>query len=71
MHYSTDYVFDGGAATYHAEDEPLSPLGVYGQTKAAGDVAVGGAAKHYVIRTSWVIGDGTSSAPWQTSPTEC
>jgi dTDP-4-dehydrorhamnose 3,5-epimerase len=57
VHYSTDYVFDGSAAE-HTEDEPFSPLGVYGQTKAAGDLAVATTPRHYLLRTSWVIGDG-------------
>jgi dTDP-4-dehydrorhamnose reductase len=57
VHYSSEYVFDG-TAREHTEDEPLSPLGVYAQTKAAGDVAVGTAPRHYLLRTSWVIGDG-------------
>ena len=57
VHYSTEYAFDG-TATEHTEDEPLSPLGVYAQSKAAGDVAVGTAPRHYLLRTSWVIGDG-------------
>ncbi len=57
VHYSTDYVFDGSAAE-HTEDEPFSPLGVYAQAKAAGDIAVATARRHYVLRTSWVIGDG-------------
>jgi dTDP-4-dehydrorhamnose 3,5-epimerase len=57
VHYSTDYVFDGTAES-HSEDEPFSPLGVYGHTKAAGDLAVGTAPCHYLLRTSWVIGDG-------------
>ncbi|MCG5014959.1 SDR family oxidoreductase, partial [Collinsella aerofaciens] len=35
VHVSSDYVFDG-TAEVHTEDEPLSPLSVYGQTKAAG-----------------------------------
>ena len=61
VHYSTDYVFDGAdVAGGHREDEPFSPLGVYGQTKAAGDVAVATAPRHYVLRTSWVIGDGNN-----------
>ncbi len=57
VHFSSEYVFDGTAAE-HTEDEPLSPLGVYAQTKAAGDIAVGLAPRHYLVRTSWVIGDG-------------
>lgn len=42
----------------YAEDAPFGPLGVYGQTKAAGDIAAATTARHYVIRTSWVIGEG-------------
>ena len=59
VHYSTDYVFDG-TAQEHTEDEPFSPLGVYAQAKAAGDIAVATAHRHYVLRTSWVIGDGNN-----------
>lgn len=57
VHVSTDYVFDGSKDN-HQEDEPFSPLGVYGQSKAAGEVAVSIVPKHYVLRTSWVIGEG-------------
>jgi dTDP-4-dehydrorhamnose 3,5-epimerase/reductase len=57
VHISTDYVFDG-TAKLHTEDEPLSPLGVYGQSKAAGDLAVGGCPKHYIVRSGWIVGDG-------------
>jgi len=57
VHVSSDYVFDGTIES-HSEDEPLSPLGVYGQTKAAGDALVATASRHYLLRTSWVIGDG-------------
>ena len=57
MHVSSDYVFDGTVGN-HPEDEPLSPLSVYGQSKAAGDLAVAGCPRHYVVRSSWVIGDG-------------
>jgi dTDP-4-dehydrorhamnose reductase/dTDP-4-dehydrorhamnose 3,5-epimerase len=56
---SSDYVFDGSEKT-HAEDEALSPLGVYGQTKAAGDAVVSVVPKHYIVRTGWVIGDGNN-----------
>ena len=57
VHISSDYVFDG-ATEVHDEDEAFAPLGVYGQTKAAGDIAVAIAPKHYILRSSWVIGDG-------------
>ena len=57
VHVSSDYVFDGTVGN-HPEDEPLSPLSVYGQSKAAGDLAVAGCPRHYVVRSSWVIGDG-------------
>ena len=57
VHVSSDYVFDG-TAELHGEDEAFSPLGVYGQTKAAGDAIVSLLPRHYVVRTSWVIGEG-------------
>jgi dTDP-4-dehydrorhamnose 3,5-epimerase/reductase len=57
VHISSDYVFDG-TRTLHTEAEPFSPLSVYGQTKAAGDVLVGSLPAHYLLRTSWLIGDG-------------
>ena len=57
VHVSTDYVFDG-TLNPHTEEESFSPLGVYGQSKAAGDIAVSLTPKHYILRTSWVIGDG-------------
>jgi dTDP-4-dehydrorhamnose reductase len=57
VHFSTDYVFDGTKVP-HREDEPFSPLSVYGQSKAAGEIVAGALPKHYVLRTSWVIGEG-------------
>ena len=57
VHVSSDYVFDG-TVEEHQEDEPLSPLGVYGQSKAAGDLAVATTPRHYLLRTTWVVGDG-------------
>lgn len=57
VHVSSDYVFDGRKRAYDEEDAPC-PLGVYGQTKAAGDALVRMVPRHYIIRTSWVVGDG-------------
>lgn len=57
VHISSDYVFDGTQEP-HTEEEPFSPLSVYGQSKAAGDLAVAGCPSHYILRSSWVIGDG-------------
>jgi len=58
VHVSSDYVFDGTASAPYREDEPLAPLGVYGQTKAAADAIVSTVPRHYIVRTSWVIGEG-------------
>lgn len=57
VHVSSDYVFDGTREP-HTEDEPFSPLSVYGASKAAGDTVVGLLEKHYILRTTWVIGEG-------------
>ena len=61
VHVSSDYVFDG-TAEVHTEEEPFSPLSVYGQSKAAGDIAVAGCPRHYIMRSSWVIGEGENFA---------
>ena len=58
IHFSTDYVFDGEKEGAYEEDDPTHPLGVYGQSKLAGEEAiqhVGG--KFYIFRTSWVYSD--------------
>ena len=57
VNVSSDYVFDG-TVEEHPLDEPLSPLGVYGQTKAAGEAVTSTVPRHYIVRTSWVIGEG-------------
>ncbi len=61
VHISSDYVFDG-TRELHDEGEAMSPLSVYGQSKAAGDIAVAGCARHYIMRSSWVIGEGKNFA---------
>ena len=55
IHFSTDYVFDGEKEEAYAEKDPTQPLGVYGQSKYAGEEAIqsiGG--QNYILRTSWV-----------------
>ena len=59
LHISTDYVFDG-TKNPHTEDESFTPLSVYGASKAAGDAIVNTLPNHYILRTSWVIGDGNN-----------
>jgi dTDP-4-dehydrorhamnose 3,5-epimerase len=57
VHISSDYVFDG-SQPLHTEDEPPTPLGVYGQTKAAADAVVATLPDHLILRTSWLTGAG-------------
>jgi dTDP-4-dehydrorhamnose reductase len=57
FHFSTDYVFDGSLYTRYLEDDPISPLNVYGATKALGEMAVRRIwEKHIIIRTAWLYG---------------
>ena len=55
IHFSTDYVFDGEKKEAYVEEDPTHPLGVYGQSKCAGEEAIQAVGGHiYIFRTSWV-----------------
>ena len=64
LHYSTDYVFDGSKDGWYVEGDKRNPLGVYGKSKAAGEIAIEKAfanssqGRFAIFRTSWVYGDG-------------
>ena len=57
VHLSTDYVFDGTKGKPYRESDTPHPLGVYGQSKWAGEEAVREHVdRHVIVRTSWVFG---------------
>ena len=54
---STDYVFDGKKKAPYLESDPVSPIGVYGFSKAAGESEIRShLRKHIILRTSWLYG---------------
>ena len=57
IHISTDYVFDGQKGTPYLETDPISPIGVYGRSKAEGEIEIRSILKeHIILRTSWLYG---------------
>ena len=55
IHISTDYVFDGNSFLPYQELDEVNPIGVYGETKRAGELAViNSDIDGIVIRTSWL-----------------
>ncbi len=57
IHISTDFVFDGKKTSPYAEIDPVSPLGVYGKSKAEGEEEVRNRLKeHLIVRTAWLYG---------------
>lgn len=59
IHLSTDYVFDGKSTVPYKEEDPCSPLGVYGKSKREGEVRLlNSEAEICIIRSSWIFGRG-------------
>lgn len=57
IHISTDYVFDGSAKEPYTEESQISPIGVYGKTKADGEKRIQQILNEfYIIRTAWLYG---------------
>lgn len=57
IHISTDYVFDGLKPGAYSEEDALSPVGIYAQSKAEGEKRVAVATRRYIIiRTAWLYG---------------
>jgi len=56
LQVSTDFVFNGAQGSPYRPDQRRDPLGVYGASKAAGEVAALQLAGARVLRTSWVYG---------------
>ena len=56
VHVSTDYVFDGGKGSPYVEDDLPCPLGVYGESKLAGEMNAAFNPDHLIVRTQWLYG---------------
>lgn len=58
LHISTDFIFDGEQSHPYSEEDAPNPLGVYGQSKLAGEQAVLEVLPEAtVVRTAWVYGE--------------
>ncbi|MGY1915483.1 SDR family oxidoreductase [Blastococcus sp. SYSU DS0973] len=60
VHLSSEYVYDGTHPGPIPEDLPPSPLSVYGWSKADGDAQAMAVERHWLVRTTWVVGEGSN-----------
>lgn len=58
VYISTDYVFDGRQRTPYTESDPVSPVNVYGLSKAEGERHAGAVERSLILRCGWLFGDG-------------
>ena len=57
IHFSTDYVFDGGKREPYVESDSANPISVYGESKLAGEQNVLAVQdRHLIVRVSWIFG---------------
>jgi dTDP-4-dehydrorhamnose 3,5-epimerase len=63
VHISSDYVFDGKKEGEYKECDIVNPKNIYGLHKALSEKVIQNSLeKYYIIRTSWVIGEGKNFA---------
>jgi dTDP-4-dehydrorhamnose reductase len=56
---STDYVFDGAKEGFYTQRDTPQPLGVYAETKLAGERSPQAVcARAVIVRTGWIFGPG-------------
>lgn len=62
FHVSTDFVFDGAKSSPYIPTDTAAPLGVYGASKLAGELAVAATAPDaLILRTGWVYSEGDAN----------
>jgi len=62
IHFSTDYVFDGGKREPYVESDSANPISVYGESKLAGEQNVLAVQdRQLIVRVSWIFGPDRQS----------